>query len=134
MEKRMKPVAANAGDSTVVLLLGLLAALITLVGLSDLHVPVLANLRVDIILLVVVGMAMCAQGGIGRVAATKQWWHPLSIAGYALGGMILLVTVIALAGIQIPFVRNERQALIAIGVMAGLKVLVSAAHSRLPRV
>jgi hypothetical protein len=133
MEKRMKPVAGNAGDSTVVLVLGLFAAVVTLVGLSDLHVPVLTNLRVDIILLVVVGMAMCAQGGIGFVAATKQWSHPLSIAGYLLGGLILLVTGAVLAGIKIAFVRDERQALIAIAVMAGLKVLVSAAHSLLPR-
>jgi hypothetical protein len=61
-----------------------------------------------------------------------QWWHPLSIMAYVLGGMILLVTTVALAGIQMLFAQDERQALIAIAVMAGLKIVVSVAHSLLP--
>lgn len=128
----MNPIAAGACASPAVLVLGLAAAAVTLVGLSDLQVPLLRSLRTDIILLAVLGMAMCAQGGIGRVAAMDQWWHPLSIMAYVLGGMILLVTTVALAGIQMLFARDERQALIAIAVMAGLKIVVSVAHSLLP--
>ena len=49
-------------------------------------VPLLSNVRLDIVLLVVIGMTICSQGGIGRVAAIGQWSHPLSILGYVLGG------------------------------------------------
>jgi hypothetical protein len=133
MEKSAKAVVLPTVMSPGILVLGLLAAVVVIVGVTGKQVPILSNQRVDIVLLVVMGMAMCAQGGIGRVAATGQWWHALSIVGYVLGGLILLVAVAALAGVQLSLFQGERQALIAIAVLAGLKVLVSAAHSILVR-
>jgi SAM-dependent methyltransferase len=63
----------------------------------------------DIILLVIIGMTICTQGGIGRVAATGQWTHPLSIIGYILGGLILLITLGSLRRLETS-VHRERPA------------------------
>jgi hypothetical protein len=79
------------------------------------------------VVFIVLGMAMCAQG-IGRVAAANQWRHPLSIAGYALGGLILLVAASVWTGIRLPYVQGDRQALLAIAVLTGIKILNSVAH------
>jgi hypothetical protein len=59
----------------------LLAAAVVFIGVTSKKVSVFSNLRVDIVLLVVLGMTVCSQGGIGRVAAANQWTHPLSIVG-----------------------------------------------------
>lgn len=118
----MKPI------TPAILGLALLAAVVVFIGATGKKVPVLSNVRVDIILLVVIGMTMCTQGGIGRVAATGQWSHPLSIVGYLLGGAILLITLAVFAGWKLPFIQNDQQALIVIAVLAGLKVLNAVTH------
>jgi hypothetical protein len=91
-------------------------------------VPLLSNIRVDIILLVIIGMAMCTQGGIGRVAATGTWSHPLAIVGYILGGLILLITLAVFVGWKLPYIQNDQQALLAIAILASLKVVNAVTH------
>jgi hypothetical protein len=83
---------------------------------------------VDIILLVIIGMTICAQGGIGRVAATGQWSHPLSIIGYILGSLILLIALSVFVGWKLPFIANDQQALLTIAILASLKVLNAVIH------
>lgn len=116
-----------------ILVLALLAAAVALVGLTGIDAPLLGNPTVAILALVALGMAICALGGIGRVAAVKQWKHPLSIVGYMLGGLILLITAAALLGIGLPLVRNDQQALAAIAVLMVVKMLISILHSALAR-
>jgi len=123
----MKPITPT------ILGLALLAAIVVFIGATGKKVPVLSNVRVDIILLVIIGMAMCTQGGIGRVAATGQWSHPLSIIGYLLGGTILLTTVAVFVGWKLPFIQSDQQALIVIAILAGLKVLNAVTHYLLSR-
>ncbi len=129
----MKTIAQPSVISPGILALAVLAAAVIYVGLTGKKVPLLSNLRLDILLLVVLGMAICAQGGIGRVAATNAWAHPLSILGYLLGGLILIVTVAVFAGWKLPLIHTDQQALIAIAVLAGLKVLNSVVHYFLAR-
>src|SRR5512134_3940098 len=123
----MKPI------TPAILGLALLAAIVVFIGATGKKVPVLSNVRVDIILLVIIGMAMCTRGGIGRVAATGQWSHPLSIVGYVLGGTILLITLAVFVGWKLPFIQNDQQALMAIAILASLKVLNAVTHSLLSR-
>ena len=108
--------------------LALLAAAVVFIGVTGKKVPLLSNVRVDIILLVIIGMAMCTQGGIGRVAATGQWSHPLSIIGYVLGGLILLITLAVFVGWKLPYIQNDQQAILAIAILIGLKVLNAVMH------
>lgn len=116
-----------------VILLALLFASVVYIGLTGKKVPLLSSIRLDIILLVVIGMAICTQGGIGRVAAMGQWLHPLSIVGYVLGGLILLVALSVFAGWKLPYIQSDQQALLAIAILASLKVVNAITHYLLTR-
>jgi hypothetical protein len=111
-----------------VLVLALLAAAVVFIGASGRKVPILSNVRVDIILLVLLGMSICTQAGIGRIAATGEWSHPLAIVGYVLGGAILIVATSVFIGWKLPFIQNDQQALIAIAILAGLKIVNAVTH------
>lgn len=124
----MKTISQPAVITPSIILLALLFAAVVFIGATGKRVPLLSNVRVDIILLVIIGMAICTQGGIGRVAATGQWSHPLSIIGYVLGGLILLITLAVFVGWKLPFIQTDQQALIAIAVLASLKVLNAVTH------
>jgi hypothetical protein len=129
----MKPISQPAVITPGIIVLALLAAAVVFVGVSGKKVPLLSNIRLDIILLVMIGMTMCAQGGIGRVAATGQWSHPLSIIGYILGGWILLITLAVFVGLKLPYIQSDQQALLAIAILAGLKVVNAVTHYLLTR-
>jgi hypothetical protein len=111
----------------------LVSAAILFIGLTGKKVPLLSNLRVDIILLVVLGMLICTLGGIGRVAAQNAWTHPLSILGYLLGAAIILITLAVFTGWKLPLIHNDQQALIAIAILIGTKIVDSVIHYLLAR-
>jgi hypothetical protein len=129
----MKTISQPAVITPTLIGLALLAAIVVFVGVTGKKVPLLSNVRVDIILLVIIGMTMCTQGGIGRVAATGQWSHPLSIIGYILGGLILLITLAVFVGWKLPFIANDQQALLAIAIIVSLKVVNAVTHYLLSR-
>ena len=129
----MKTFSQPAVITPTILLLAVLFAVVAVIGATGRKVPILSNLRVDIILLMILGMAICTQGGIGRIAATGQWAHPQAIIGYVLGGSILLIALAVFVGWKLPFVQNDQQALIAIAILVGLKVLNSITHYLLSR-
>jgi hypothetical protein len=129
----MKTIIQPAVITPAIIGLALLAAAIVFVGATGRKVPLLSNIRVDIVLLVIIGMAICTQGGIGRIAATGEWMHPLSIIGYLLGGLILLITLAVFAGWKLPYIQNDQQALLAIAILAGLKVINAVTHYLLSR-
>ena len=124
----MKTIAQPAVITPTIIGLALLFAAITFIGVTGKKIPLLSNVRLDIILLVIIGMTICSQGGIGRIAATGQWAHPLSIIGYILGGLILIITLAFFVGWKLPFIANDQQALLAIAILAGLKVINAVTH------
>ena len=129
----MKAISQPSAITPTITGLALLAAAVVFVGVTGRKVPLLSNIRLDIILLVVIGMTICALGGIGRVAATGEWSHPLSIIGYLLGGLILLITLAVFVGWRLPYIQTEQQALLAIAILACLKVVDAVVHQLLPR-
>lgn len=129
----MKTISQPAVITPSILLLALLAAAVVFIGATGKRAPLLSNIRVDIVLLVIIGMTMCTQGGIGRVAATGHWSHPLSIIGYILGGLILLITLAVVVGWKLPYIQTDQQALIAIAILASLKVVNAVTHYLLSR-
>jgi len=129
----MEPISQPAVITPSIIFLASLAAVVVFIGATGQRVPLLSNIRVDIILLVIIGMTMCTQGGIGRVAASGQWSHPLSIIGYILGGLILLITLAVFVGWKLPYIQTDQQALIAIAILAGLKVVNAVTHYLLIR-
>lgn len=124
----MKTITQPTVITPTIIGLALLFAAIAFIGVTGKKVPLLSNVRVDIVLLVIIGMAICQQGGIGRVAATGQWTHPLSIIGYLLGGLILLIALAVFVGWKLPFITNDQQALLAIAILASLKVVNAVTH------
>jgi len=129
----MKAISQPAVIAPTIIGLALLAAVVVFIGVTGKKVPLLSNSRVDIILLVIIGMAMCTQGGIGRVAATGEWTHPLSILAYVLGGLILLITLAVFAGWKLPYIHTDQQALLAIAILVVLKVVNAVTHDLLTR-
>jgi hypothetical protein len=129
----MKTIAQPAVITPTIIGLAILFAAITFIGVTGKRVPLLSNVRADIILLVIIGMTICSQGGIGRVAATGEWTHPLSIIGYLLGGLILLITLAVFVGWKLPFIATDQQALLAIAILASLKVVNAVMHYLLAR-
>ena len=129
----MKTITQPAVITPSILVLAVLAAAVVFIGATGRKVPILSNVRVDIILLVLLGMSICTQAGIGRIAATGEWSHPLAIVGYILGGMILLITLSVFVGWKLPFIQNDQQALIAIAILAGLKIVNAVTHYLLSR-
>ena len=129
----MKTIAQPAVITPTIIGLALLAAAVVFIGVTGKKVPLLSNIRVDIIVLVIIGMTICTQGGIGRIAATEEWSHPLSIIGYILGGLILLVTLAAFVGWKLPLIANDQQALLAVAILASLKVVNAVTHYLLSR-
>ena len=124
----MKTLTQPAVLTPTIIGLALFAATIVFIGVTGKKVPLLSNVRVDIVLLVIIGMSIYPLGGIGRIATTGQWSHPLSIIGYILGGLILLVTLAVFVGWKLPFIANDGQALLAIAILASLKIVNAVTH------
>ena len=61
----------------------------------------------NLAILLVLGMAICAQGGIGRVAAAGQWAHPLAILGYLLGAAILILAAAVFFNVKLPLITSQ---------------------------
>lgn len=129
----MKTITQPAVITPTIIGLAIIFAVITFIGVTGKKIPLLSNVRADIVLLVIIGMTICSQGGIGRVAATGQWTHPFSIIGYLLGGLILIITLAVFVGWKLPFIANDQQALLAIAILASLKVVNAVTHYLLSR-
>src|SRR6185436_20172111 len=124
----MKTITQPAVITPSIIGLALLAAAIVFIGATGKKVPLLSNVRLDIILLVIIGMTICTQGGIGRIAATGQWTHPQAILGYILGGLILIIAAAAMFGLKLPYIANDPQALLAIAILVSLKIVNAVIH------
>lgn len=129
----MKTISQPSVITPSIIGLALLFAAIVFIGATGKKVPVLSSVRLDIILLVIIGMAICSQGGIGRIAATGQWAHPQAIIGYILGGLILLIALAAFVGWKLPYIQTEQQAILAVAILACLKVANAVTHYLLSR-
>jgi hypothetical protein len=124
----MKTISAPSVVSPVILVLALLAVVVIYVTIKDMSLPLLSNLKMNLAILLILGMIVCAQGGIGRIAANGEWSHPLSILGYLLGASILILSAVVFFNISLPFLTSQQQAFLIIAVLMGLKVLNSLAH------
>jgi hypothetical protein len=115
-----KPLASVFGLVAAVLVVGVLTNVVLAMGVSD---------RIAFFALVVVGMTMCALGGISQ-APRHGWWHPISITGYVLGALALLLAVAVLLRIPMPWIATERAALMALTVLLLIKVAAAQGYPR----
>jgi hypothetical protein len=131
LTQTVNPVAIPSPINPGMIVLGLLIVRVLIAAFSGRKIPLLSIVRFDLIVLIVLGMAMCTSGGIGRVAALNAWGHPLAIVGYVLGAAILLVTGAVFLNVKLPFIANEQQALLLVAGLIGAKVINSVIHSLL---
>jgi hypothetical protein len=119
---------STGGSNLAVIALGILAALLVFAVLTGRKVPLLSTDRAALLALVVIGMIICTQGGIGQVSANGAWLHPLSILGYLLGATIILIGIAALFGKNIPPLTSFYQSFTAVAVIAAVKLVLTTIH------
>lgn len=124
----MKTIPEPSVINPAILLLAALAAGVVFVTLKGLNLPLLSNLKVNLAILIVLGMSICTQGGIGRIAVSGLWSHPLAIVGYLLGVSILVLAFCVFFNINLPFLASQQQAFLVIAVLLGAKVVNAFAH------
>jgi hypothetical protein len=89
-ESAVGPLIANG--------LGIVAVLLVAAVLTNTSVPFISGDRAAFVALAVIGMSMCALGGIGKAQAGLGWAHPLTIVGIVLGSLALLLVAAVLTG------------------------------------
>lgn len=119
---------STSGTNLVVIALGILAALLIFAVFTGRKVPLLTSDRATLLALVIIGMLMCSQGGIGRVSASGAWLHPLSIVGYLLGAGIIIIGIAALFGRHIPPLTSYYQSFTVVAVIAVFKLVMTTIH------
>jgi len=130
----MKTTTQPAVINPVIVIMALLTAAVVFLGWKGTTLPLLSNPKISLAIVLLLGMAICTQGGIGRVAAAGQWIHPLSIAGYLLGAAILLLAAAVFLNIELPAIASPQQALVVIAALMAVKVFISLVHYLLDRV
>ncbi len=117
---------ASTGTFNVTpIVLGIAAALLIAAVLSGRQWPLISDQRVALGLLLVLGMAMCANGGIGPAIAEGRWMAPLALLSVVLGVAILVIGGLALFGVALPAIADTRQAFIAIAILSAAKVVLT---------
>lgn len=102
--------------------LGLVAA-----SYANLTLPLVGYPRVAMVVMVVLGMAMCTNG-IGKVAAANAWSHPVSLLGMLAGGLILVSAVATWPGKPLPLIAASQRALLAVLVLELVKFGLTRVH------
>jgi hypothetical protein len=86
-----------------------------------------ANSRLVFGIVTVAGMGMCS-AGIGRAAQLGLWVHPLTVAGYVLGALALLLAAQGVFHFQLLPLTNQ-QALLAIIAIIVMKIVLARFYS-----
>lgn len=124
----MKTISEPSVISPTILVLAVLAGAVLFIALKGIKFPLLSNPKVALGVLIILGMTICSQGGIGRIAAVGNWTHPQAILGYILGAAILLVATSVFFNFQLPFVTSHQQAFVILAILLGAKVINAFAH------
>ena len=130
----MKTASVPSPLNLNVLLVAVAFAALVFAVVTGKRVPLISNLRIAMAVLLVLGMTMCALGGIGRVAAQGQWSHPLSILGYLLGTLILVIGLATVFGLKLPYIQSDVQAVIIVSILTVAKIANSVIHNLMTHV
>lgn len=117
--------------------LGLVAAYLVYSSLANRSLPFIGGDRAAFFALVVIGMTMCALGGIGKTPQALGWTHPLTLFGIVMGVLALalagavfagrtafLAPFGAAVGLTAPAVTTEQLAIAALALIMAAKYLV----------
>ena len=82
--------------------------------------------RLALIAVTLIGMAMCT-AGVGKVASSGEWLSFQGIAGSLLGVFVLGIVAMRFIGRPLPFVDTDWAAVLAVVILAAIKVAIAAA-------
>ncbi len=120
-----------SGNYLLAAILGILAVALVFLFVTGRPIPLISGDRAAFIALAVIGLAMCATGGIGTAVGQYGWTHPITIIGSLLGVLALGLVGATLVNIRLPFVPDDRAAFIALAAIGVVKVLVEGVATRL---
>jgi len=106
-------------------LIGIVIAALVVAALTNTSVPLLGSERAIFVPVVLLGISMCALGGVGRAPMKYGWMHPVTLFGIAIGAIMLLLA----AGVVLGRVA-EQIGLIAFTALFAMKWLVCMAFVR----
>ncbi len=123
--------AVNTFPALAAHLLGILLVAAAVAFAFGVKVPLVGSYRAALVLLLVVGVVICPLGGIGRVSAANAWAHPISIIGYLLGALLLVIGGAYLLGRPLPLISGERVYVLVISGLILAKIVLTQLHPSL---
>jgi hypothetical protein len=126
----------HVNDSTntlIVAVLGLMAGGIIVLTLLNKPIPFISNDRAAFVVLAVIGLGMCAVGGIGPAITNYGWAHPLTIFGSIVGVLILFLSLKVFVGFSIPVITTDHDAIIALAILGLVKVVANLVYPLMSR-
>ena len=109
-------------------LLGILLVAAAVAFALGVRLPLITSYRAAFIVLLVAGLISCTIGGIGQVSAANAWAHPISIVGFVLGALLLVVGAAYLLGRPLPLISGDRAYLFAFTGILLAKIILTQLH------
>ena len=121
--------STTLGSNIIVVVLALVAVSLVYVVATgrNLTMPIIATDRAALIALLVVGIAMCAVGGIGKAIDAYGWSNPVTIIGSVIGVLTLVVVGAVLFGVRLPIITDERAAFVFVAGVIVAKIVFNLA-------
>jgi hypothetical protein len=91
MQSTMQKPAISFSSPQLANLIGIAIAALLIAALTNTPLPLLASERAIFVAVVLLGVTMCALGGVGRAPMKYGWSHPVTLFGMALGTIMLLL-------------------------------------------
>jgi hypothetical protein len=120
----VKPYASLLG----LIILGTLALILILAGLTGLSLPFLKTDKALLIALFVTGFFMCGRGLSTYLIRNGKMLSPLWITGLIFGMLASVVMLSAFTSISLPLVTDAKSAFIALAVIMGIKAAIATVY------
>jgi len=99
-------------------------AWITIFYYSYHAMPIMITSKAVMIMILILALSMCSLNGINHVIKSGQWKSPMSIIGAILGIKIVVLLVTGILGWHFPFLRFDRDTLLAAGIIIAVKYIL----------
>lgn len=100
--------------------MGVAAVVVLAAYLLGWKVPLIGSDRTALLILAGVGFGMCMLA-MDRTVTGLGWTHPITLIGSGLGVLLILLVIAMLAGWRLPFIPNDRAALLAVAFLGLVK-------------
>jgi hypothetical protein len=125
MQATLRRPGTSFGSPLFANLIGIVIAALVVAALTNTSVPLLGSERAIFVAVVLLGISMCAVGGVGRAPMKYGWMHPVTLFGIAIGAIMLLLA----AGVMLGQVA-EQIGLIVFTALFAIKWVVGLAFVR----